>query len=163
MFCGRVAGWRTIEGTAGLKEGFEFLERSDLTSLADGRYAIQGDDVYALVMRAPSKSPTDARFESHRDYIDIQCLLAGHEALGVLPIGQLGGATPYDAAKDLVFYDTPTAYPSLVLSAGHFAVFFPQDGHQPMRPAGAPGMLHKAVIKVRLRHWEAQSRPLSSE
>lgn len=155
MFCGRVASWRVVEETGGLKEGFAFLERSDLMNLADGRYAIRGDDVYALVMRAPSKAPAEARFESHRDYIDIQCLLAGREALGVVPVGELGGATPYDAAKDVVFYETPAAYPTLVLPSGHFAVFFPHDGHQPMCHAGAPGTLHKAVIKVRLSHWEA--------
>ena len=94
MICGRLEGWRKIEGIKGLEAGLEFLERANLAALPDGRHAIQGDEVYALVMRAPSKSPADARFESHRDYIDIQYLLSGDETMGVLPIEELAGRLP---------------------------------------------------------------------
>jgi len=149
-------GWRTIEGIQGFEAGFEFLERADLATLPDGRHPIQGDDVYALIMRAPSKTVREARFESHRDYIDIQYLVSGDEALGVLPIGELTGATPYDPAKDIVFYATPARYPALRLPPDHFAVFFPADGHQPMCHAGTPGQLHKAVVKVKVSTWEAR-------
>lgn len=155
MICGRVTGWQTIEGVRGLEAGFEFLERPDLATLPDGKHPIRGDDVYALVMRAPSKSVGEAQFESHRDYIDIQYLVSGDESLGVLPVGELAGPTPYDPEKDVIFYTTPAAYPALRLPPGHFAVFFPSDGHQPMCHAGAPGPLHKVVIKVRLSTWEA--------
>ena len=158
MICGRLEGWRAIGGVTGLEAGLEFLERADLAALPDGRHAIRGDEVYALVMRAPSKSPADARFESHRDYIDIQYLLSGDETMGVLPIEELTGATPYDSSKDIVFYATPSKYPVLRLPPGHFAVFFPPDGHQPMCHGGAPGQLHKAVVKVRVTFWEAHRR-----
>jgi YhcH/YjgK/YiaL family protein len=139
-----------------LEVGFEFLERPELATLPDGKHPIRGDDVYALIMRAPSKAPTVAQFESHRDYIDIQYLVSGDEALGILPVGELTGATPYDPDKDILFYATPAACPALRLPPGHFAVFFPPDGHQPMCHAGVPGMLHKVVIKVRVRAWEAR-------
>jgi YhcH/YjgK/YiaL family protein len=154
MICGRVTGWRRIEGIQGLEAGFEFLERADIATLPDGKHPIQGDAVYALIMRAPSKPASEAQFESHRDYIDIQYLVSGDEALGVLPIGELTGATPYDSAKDIVFYATPTTYPALRLPPGHFAVFFPPDGHQPMCHARAPGQLHKVVVKVKVSTWE---------
>jgi len=134
----------------------EFLERPDLAVLPDGRHSIRGDDVYALVMRAPSKTPAEALFESHRDYIDIQYVVSGDEALGVLPVGELMGATPYDPGKDVIFYATPPTYPALRLPPGHFAVFFPPDGHQPMCHAEVPGPLHKVVIKIGVRTWEAR-------
>jgi biofilm protein TabA len=158
MLYGRLQGWRAIEGVKGLEAGFEFLERADLATLPDGRHAIRGDEVYALIMRAPSKTSTEAQFESHRDYIDIQYLISGDEALGVLPLGELTGATPYDSGKDVVFYVTPATYPALRLPPGHFAVFFPTDGHQPMCHASTPGQLHKAVVKVRVSTWEAQAK-----
>jgi len=158
MICGRLEGWREIEGVKGLETGLEFLERADLPALPDGRYAIRGDEVYALVMRAPSKAPVDARFESHRDYIDIQYLLSGDETMGVLATGELAGATPYDSSKDVIFYATPARYPALRLPPGHFAVFFPPDGHQPMCHGGSPGQLHKAVVKVRVSFWEAHQK-----
>ena len=158
MICGRLEGWRAIAGLEGLAAGFEFLERSDLATLPDGRHAIRGDDVYALVMRAPSKAPAEARFESHRDFIDIQSLISGDETMGVLPAGELAGATLYDPAKDVVFYATPAQHPTLVLPPRHFAVFFPPDGHQPMCHGSTPGQLHKAVVKLKVTFWETNQR-----
>jgi biofilm protein TabA len=158
MFCGKLEGWRTIVGIEGLEAGFEFLERTDLAALPLGKHAIQGDAVYALSMKAPSKAPAEARYESHRDYIDIQYLAAGDEVIGVAPVGQLRDATAYDAEKDIVFFGTPSAALALRIPPGHFAVFFPEDGHQPMRSGGAPGELHKVVVKIKVSHWEAKRK-----
>ena len=153
MICGRLDGWRRIKGIEGLEAGFEFLEKTDLATLPLRKHEIQGDAIFALTMKAPSKTTDEARFESHRDYIDIQCLLSGEEMIGVAPTGQLQGATPYDAAKDLVFYATPGRYHELAIPPGHFAVFFPWEGHMPMCHSGGPHELHKVVIKVRVDYW----------
>ena len=110
--------------------------------------------VCTLAMKAPSKTTSEARFESHRDYIDIQYLLSGEEMIGVAPVGQLQGATPYDAAKDLVFYATPDRYHELAIPPGCFAVFFPWEGHMPMCHSRGPRELHKVVIKVSLSYWQ---------
>ncbi|OGB94934.1 MAG: hypothetical protein A2Z31_08670 [candidate division NC10 bacterium RBG_16_65_8] len=155
MICGRVDGWRCIEGIEGLEAGFEFLEKADPATLPLGKHEIQDDAVFALAMKASSKTTDEARFESHRDYIDIQCLLSGEEMIGVAPTGQLQGATTYDAAKDLVFYATPERYHELAIPPGHFAVFFPWEGHMPMCHSGGPHELHKVVIKVRVDHWKS--------
>jgi YhcH/YjgK/YiaL family protein len=64
--------WRRIQGIEGLEAGFEFIEKTDLATLPLGKHEIQGDAVFALAMKAPSKTTDEARFESHRDYIDIQ-------------------------------------------------------------------------------------------
>lgn len=156
MICGKLEGWRRIAGVEGLEVGFEFLQQTDLAALPLGKHEIQGEEVFALAMQAPSRTLAEAKFESHRDYIDIQFLLSGEEMIGVLPIGQLAGATPYDAAKDLIFYATPARYHELRIPPGHFAVFFPDEGHMPMCQAGGPHELHKVVIKVKQSHWAAR-------
>jgi biofilm protein TabA len=158
MICGRLDGWRCIEGIEGLEAGFEFLEKADLATLPLGKHQIQGDAVFALAMKAPSKSSEEAKFESHGDYIDIQCLLSGEEMIGVTPTGQLQGATAYDAAKDLVSYATPERYHELAIPPGHFAVFFPWEGHMPMCHSGGPHELHKVVIKVRVDYWKSRRK-----
>lgn len=154
MICGRLDGWRRIQGIDGLEAGFEFLERTDLATLPMGKHEIHGDAVFALAMKAPSKAVAEARFESHRDYIDIQCLLSGEEMIGVAPVGQLQSATPYDTAKDLIFYATPDRYHELAIPPRHFAVFFPWEGHMPMCHSRGLHELHKVVIKVRLDYWQ---------
>jgi YhcH/YjgK/YiaL family protein len=105
-------------------------------------------------MKAPSKAPEEAKYEAHRDYIDIQYLVAGDETIGVAPVGQLRDATPFDAEKDILFFGAPPAALTLRIPPGHFAVFFPEDGHQPMRHGAAPGELHKVVVKIRVSHRE---------
>jgi biofilm protein TabA len=158
MIYGKLEGWRTIAGIEGLEAGFEFLERTDLAALPLGKHAIQGDTVFALAMKAPSKDPAEAKYESHRDYIDIQYLVAGDEAIGVASLGQLRDATAYDADRDIVFFGTPSAALALRIPPGHFAVFFPEDGHQPMRSGGAPGELHKVVVKIKVSYWETKRK-----
>lgn len=155
MICGRLNGWRQIEAIQGLEAGFEFLERKDLASLPMGKHEIHGDAVYALTMKSSSRDPEAGQFESHRSYIDIQCLVSGEEMIGVVPIGQLQGATPYDAGKDVVFYTVPARYHELRIPPGHFAVFFPDEGHLPLCHSGHPGELHKVVIKVSVDYWSA--------
>ena len=147
--------WRTIGGFEGLEAGLEFLERTDLAALPMGKHEILGDSVFALAMKSPSRAPETGQFESHREYIDIQFLLSGEETIGVAPVEGLQVVTPYDAAKDIVFYALPKTYRDLVIRPGHFAVFFPPEGHLPMCHSNGPHELHKVVVKVRMDHWEA--------
>ncbi len=158
MLCGRLEGWRAIAGLEGLEAGFGFLERTDLAALPLGRRAILGDTVYAIAMKAPSRTPESAQLESHRDYIDIQFLLSGEEMIGVLPVGQLAVAAPYDPAKDITWHPIPPRYFALTIPPGHFAVFFPDEGHLPLCHAGGFHELHKVVVKVKVSRWEAQRK-----
>jgi biofilm protein TabA len=150
--------WRSIGGFEGLEAGLDFLERTDLAALPMGKHEILGDSVFALAMKSPSRAPETGQFESHREYIDIQFLLSGEETIGVAPVEELQVATPYDAAKDIVFYALPKTYKNLVIRPGHFAVFFPPEGHLPMCHSNGPHELHKVVVKVRMGYWEAHRK-----
>ena len=150
--------WRSIGWYEGLDAGLEFLERTDLAALPMGKHEILGDSVFALAMQSPSRAPETAQFESHQEYIDIQYLVSGEETIGIAPVEELRIATPYDAAKDIVFYALPKTYKDLVIRPGHFAVFFPHEGHLPMCHSNGPHELHKVVVKVSMDHWEAHRK-----
>ena len=158
MIQGRLDAWRDLQGVQGLEAGFEFLEKSGLASLPPGKHQILGDAVYAMVMQSPSRAPEAGQFEAHRNYIDIQYLLSGEEVIGLTPVEGLQVVTPYDAAKDVVFYAAPESYRRLAIHPGHFAVFFPQEAHLPMCHSQHPHDLHKVVVKVSLAHWEAHRK-----
>jgi YhcH/YjgK/YiaL family protein len=158
MRSGELKSWRTIQGLSGLQAGFEFLERADLAALPMGKHEIHGDSVYALAMKSPSRAPETGQFESHREYIDIQYLVSGEEIIGVAPVATLQVVTPYDAAKDIIFYAVPKTYRELEIRPGHFAVFFPPEGHLPMCHSHGPHELHKVVVKVRMDYWEANGK-----
>jgi biofilm protein TabA len=158
MTSGELKRWRTIGGVEGLEAGFEFLERTDLAALPMGKHEIHGESVFALAMKCPSRAPGAGQFESHREYIDIQYLVSGEEIIGVAPVEKLKAVTPYDPAKDIVFYSPPESCQDLVIRPGHFAVFFPPEGHLPMCHSHGPHELHKVVVKVKIDYWEAHRK-----
>lgn len=134
---------------------FEFLATLDGES-EEGRFALQGDDVYAMVESYDTRIPKIALPEAHRVYTDIQVLLSGRERIDWWPTPGLTISKPYDSGKDIAFYERPEAPATgVVLVPGRFAVFFPADAHMPGLQAGSgPERVKKAVIKIRRPHGE---------
>lgn len=131
---------------AAFPAAMQFLQRPDLAQLPSGRCEIDGDRLYAMVVREPGRGRQGARLEAHRQYIDIQFCLAGADEIGWSPLGDCTPALDgeYDPARDLeLFDDPPTAWSAT--PPGTFAIFFPHDAHAPL---GGSGPLHKIVVKV---------------
>jgi biofilm protein TabA len=145
---GDLAHWRTTRGIQGLESVFEYLERTDLRALPMGRTVIEGEDVFALVSEAPSREPSEARFEAHRRYLDVQCAIDGQEAIGLAPYASLTATERYDETKDIEFLAAPPSCAWVELKAGRFAVFAPEDGHQPGCHLDGPHKVRKVVVKV---------------
>lgn len=129
----------------GFDKAFAFLRRPDLQDLAVGRYEIDGDRVFAMVARDPGRNRELAQLETHEKYIDIQLVLDGRDDMGWRPQSLCRlPAGEYDADNDIRFFvDPPLVWQPV--AAGMFAVFFPEDAHQPLI---GNGMIHKVVVKV---------------
>jgi biofilm protein TabA len=125
-------------------KAFEFLLRKDLAALPPGRHEIDGDRLYAVVVKADGAGRAKAALEAHRKYIDIQFLLSGADEMGWRPLAECKGSKGFDAAKDLEFFTDPAAAWCAV-RPGDLAVFFPSDAHA---PGGGTGPVHKVVVKV---------------
>lgn len=130
-----------------LKKGFEFLKNTNLSSLAPGKYEIDGMEVFALVSEYDSKKHDDCRLEAHYTYTDIQYIISGSELIGFATLGNQEVLTAFNPEKDIVFY-TGESTP-LLLEAGMFAVFFPQDVHRPCMQIDGPEKVKKVVIKLK--------------
>ncbi len=116
----------------------------------DGRYAVDGDDVFALVARYATGPATEKRFEAHRRHLDVQFVAAGTERLLHLPAAGLETETPYDDDADILFFAEPVVASSLLLRAGDCALLWPGDAHKPGCMAGGRHDVTKVVVKVRL-------------
>ncbi len=129
---------------------FEFLHQLPANQ-PSGRYAIDGDDCFALVQTYATKPITEAIFEAHRIYIDIQFIQSGHETILWTPLAALTEIVqPYAAEKDIAFFATPPHVTQIHLRAGDFTIFFPTDGHAPSLAYGDRAEIRKTVIKVRV-------------
>ncbi len=129
---------------------FAWLASYDPTT-PDGRYEIGGPDLVAIVQRYVTAPVGEKKWETHRVHGDIQYIVSGAEEIGYALRESLVVKTPYNPEKDAEFYEDPTGSPSRIkLSEGAFAIFLPQDGHQPGVMIDQPASIHKVVIKFRL-------------
>lgn len=134
-----------------LAPAFEFLQRTAGPSLAPGRYEIDGERMFAIAAQYQTRGYDEAEPEAHRKYLDVQYLVSGRETIYWTPLGEAGAVSqPYDAERDLVFFARNDRARPFELAAGHFAIFFPDDAHQPNSHVGAPAAVHKVVVKVRV-------------
>jgi YhcH/YjgK/YiaL family protein len=131
-----------------LKKGFDFLTSTDLAKLEPGRLEIDGKNVFALISEYESKAHQDCRLEAHQAYADIQFVVSGREAIGFAPLNGQTVTEAYVADKDIVFFSGETT--QLILEAGTFAVFYPQDVHRPGMQIDGPEKVKKIVVKVKL-------------
>lgn len=131
-----------------LKKGFEFLKNTNLLTIEPGRYEIEGKDVFATVSLYDSKAHQECRLEAHYTYADIQYIVSGREAIGFATLNNQEITADYNPEKDIIFFAGDTA--PLILEAGMFAVFFPQDLHRPCMQIDGPEKVKKVVIKVRV-------------
>ncbi len=137
------------ERNSRLYKAIRFVREFDV-SAADGRYEIEGEDIFAIVSTYKSKSSSGLKFEAHRKYADIQVVLKGHEMLGVANINDLEVTEPYSDDADVAFYSRPEIYTSVVLKKGLFALLYPDDVHQPGAMIDESCEVRKLVVKVKL-------------
>ena len=124
----------------------EYLRRSDLNLMADGRYEISGEDAFLTLTRSSLRLATEAPLEAHRLYADIQIVLSGEEGYGWRSIASCTAPRgTFCAERDILFYDDrPDTF--LTLRPGGMAVFFPSDAHAPLIGSGE---VRKCIVKVR--------------
>lgn len=129
--------------------GLDYLAAFDAAT-PDGRYELRGEDLFALVQSYDTAPGAEKRFESHARYVDLQFVAAGRERILHAPVHSLTVETPYDEEQDVAFYAEPPASSSLLLTAGHFVILHPHDGHKPGCMAGGREAVKKVVVKALL-------------
>lgn len=131
-------------------KAFAFL-RTLTPDSEEKKYAIQGDDIFAIVMSYETTTEDNAILESHQKYIDVQSVIVGAETFECFFTENLSVRTPYDASKDVAFYH--------MLSCGHtrvtvtpqsFVMLYPNDAHMAgLVVEGRAEMVKKVVVKIR--------------
>ena len=114
---------------------------------AVGKYELEGG-AYVSVQEYTTKARSEAKYEAHKKFIDIQLILSGRELIAVTPIEKMEIKDEYNEAKDVMFFqhnDECTAY---VLEAGDFLILYPQDVHMPGVCVNERSLVRKIVVKV---------------
>lgn len=128
------------------KAAFAFLKRPDIEATPVGRLELDGTRLFSLTQEYETKPIQEGKLEAHKKYIDIQFIVGGEEFIGYAPLKNQTPAKPFDADKDIGFYDGEAWF--TLLRKGMFAVFFPQDAHLPGRYTEKPSQVKKIVLKI---------------
>ncbi len=101
----------------------DYLGGTDFSQTPEGRYELDGDRVFALVQRYRPKPPAEARWEAHRQYVDVQYVAEGLERMGYAPLADgLPVQRVYDSQKDVVFFEVQGDFLRSGRAASRFSI-----------------------------------------
>ena len=107
----------------------DYLQTADKSNLQVGRFPISGDDIYALVSEYNTRSLDEGKYETHKKYLDIQCLIEGSEHILVAEKQHLI-SSGYDEATDKEHYADGTEEVCVTVSPERALILFPHDAHK---------------------------------
>ena len=130
------------------RAGYDWLAKNDINAMADGKYEIRGDEVFADVQTYETEPESQRKFEAHDIYFDIQYMAKGSEMFGVC---HREGLTLKEApeGKDVKFFEDPDSFGMVLLEEGDLIVVAPEEAHKPRCMVKAPAKVKKVVIKVK--------------
>jgi len=135
-----------------LQRGLIFLRDTDFSKLSDGRYEIDGDNLFAMISTYTPRDKEDQKIENHERYIDIQYIISGEELMGY---SNFSAATEIGenrlAESDAIFYKRVDKESDIKVLQGMYVIFFPWDIHRPACISVPDTIVRKAVLKLRFK------------
>lgn len=131
-------------------DGYDFVMKALASGVENGKYPLE-NGARAAVSEYETKPMATSKFEAHRKFIDVQFILSGSEIIGVTPTSSMTDADrigEYNEEKDVEFYGVKGDFEKLALSAGDFAILYPEDAHMPGVHESEPAHIKKIVLKV---------------
>jgi YhcH/YjgK/YiaL family protein len=131
-----------------INKAFDYIKNTDLENINPGKYEIEGENIFALINEYKTKLESEGKLEAHKKYIDVQYVISGEELMGFVPLANQQILETYKEENDIVFLKGEKSF--VKVSAGMFAIFFPEDVHMPGISTGKISDVKKLVIKVRV-------------
>ncbi|MCL1972695.1 MAG: YhcH/YjgK/YiaL family protein [Endomicrobia bacterium] len=127
-----------------LSEAFGFISSNE-GKFREGKHIIN-DDMYAVVEKSFPKPREEQKLEVHKKYVDLQYIIEGSDIIGWKSLSECADIfKKYEDSKDIAFFNEAPDF-NIVLTAGSFALFFPDDAHSPL--SGSESVL-KCIIKIK--------------
>lgn len=136
-----------------LRKALEYLAAADFSKVADGRYVLDGEKMYANVENYTTADRSTKKPEAHNKYIDVQYLAKGTEKIYFAPrTAGVKIVEDYAEERDLLFFENIEEKDYVVLNAGDFAVLFPWELHRPgCNAENEPSAVQKIVVKIAVK------------
>lgn len=137
---------RYIYYSANMKQAIEFIMTNDLNALPFGKTIIDGEKVFINKSKTETKKSDELKYESHKNYIDIQIDLDGNEII-YINNGTCGCIASYKESVDYALYSYCEPDLSVKLNKNFCAIIFPNEIHMPCVKDKTSSLI-KCVVKV---------------
>ncbi len=132
-----------------LVKGLDYLQKTDFSKVAVGKYEIDGSSIFALVQEYQTAPKAEKKAEAHAKYIDIQYIDQGDEVISFALFSPESEVKEnLLEQKDAIYYQTVKGEMDLHLSKGMYAIFFPDEIHRPGCNYQSGGQVRKVVVKI---------------
>ena len=135
-----------------LDSALRYLQSGEWRTLPAGRSEVDGQRMFVNVDHYATSG--EKLLETHRQYVDIQCVVEGEETIGVAEADSLTESCAYDGGRDIAFWKSTRDYTRLTMRPGQFLILFPGEAHAPGMNLSGEAQVHKAVVKVL---WKEES------
>ncbi|GEM_PF-171044 len=125
---------------------YKFLSQFKKGELPLDRYDL-GNNLFINVESYETKDRRTRRFEVHKKYIDIQCILEGEEIIEISDKDMIL-VNKYDENRDIAFYRSYTKGEEFRMKEGECLVIPQNEIHMPCLISDTKSTVKKAVIKV---------------
>ena len=132
-----------------VERALEFLTANDFTRFAGGRYPIEGDLMYANVDIVNTRVYEETKIEGHKDYMDVQFLVAGEEQMEIFIRQTFPDVVEAYDDKDCYFYDpTESGTVKIDVRPGDYCIFYPGELHRTLIAPNEVQEICKVVVKI---------------
>lgn len=132
-----------------IRNALQAVIAQDPLSLPEGKYTVDGDNLFFTVAEGETRPLAEQRPEYHRQYIDIHIVLVGEEIIGAGNKGlTITPDGPFNAAHDIGFCEHISSESLIHLHPLELAILFPGELHRPMSALDAGARLRKIVVKI---------------
>lgn len=129
-----------------LDKAIQSYFQTDFSHKEKGKYEVDGNKVFYMIQENKLNTVASDELEFHKKYLDLHFLLEGHERIGAgRDLAEIRKV--YNDADDIGMVSCQKLYP-LEINEDTFALFFPDEPHQPNQFAGKEHVVRKCVYKV---------------
>jgi len=111
----------------------------------NARMEVDGKNVYGYLSEPGFLPAEEAKWEAHKNYIDIHVEYKAGESVGVCALNEIKAWGEYNAEKDVVLSDQGGVGSLVCMVENSFLVTFPWDAHKPRIGEGTG---RKLILKV---------------
>lgn len=108
----------------------QYLNGLTITEEDIGKTYNVDDNFFYSVQSYQTKSESECKLESHKNYVDIQIIISGEELMDISDILRLTVKEEYDSVNDVMFWNIPQRMMRVTLKAGDCIVLYPENAHR---------------------------------